>query len=126
MNFIFSDNVRILCLSCNVKKVGKLVRFKQKGQKQASFLQLIYTKSLDTGEVPADWRTANVSPVYKKGLKSAAENYRPISLTSVCCKILEHIIARNIMQHAERKTFYIHYNMDFEKAVHVRYSSLNL
>ena len=63
-------------------------------------IQLIYTKSLDTGEVPADWRTANVSPVYKKGLKSAAENYRPISLTSVCCKILEHIIARN-MQHAE-------------------------
>jgi hypothetical protein len=38
MNFIFNDNVRILCLSCNVKKVGKLVRFRQKGQKQASFL----------------------------------------------------------------------------------------
>jgi hypothetical protein len=38
MNFIFNDDVRILCLSCNVKKVGKLVRFKQKGQKQASFL----------------------------------------------------------------------------------------
>jgi hypothetical protein len=38
MNFIFNDNVRILGLSCNVKKVGKLVRFKQKGQKQASFL----------------------------------------------------------------------------------------
>ena len=64
-------------------------------------LQLIYQKSLDTGEVPKDWRTANVSPVYKKGLKSAAENYRPISLTSVSCKIMEHIIARNIMQHAE-------------------------
>ena len=38
MNFIFNDNVRILCLSYNVKKIGKLVRFKQKGQKQASFL----------------------------------------------------------------------------------------
>ena len=38
MNFIFTDNVRILCLSCNVKKVGKLIRFRQKGQKQASFL----------------------------------------------------------------------------------------
>ena len=38
MNFIFYDNVHILCLSCNVKKVGKLVRFRQKGQKQASFL----------------------------------------------------------------------------------------
>ena len=38
MNFIFNDNVRISCLSCNIKKVGKLVRFKQKGQKQVSFL----------------------------------------------------------------------------------------
>ena len=38
LNFIFNNNVRLLCLSCNVKKVGKLVRFKQKGQKQASFL----------------------------------------------------------------------------------------
>ena len=38
INFIFNYNVRILCLSCNVKKVGKLVKFKQKGQKQASFL----------------------------------------------------------------------------------------
>jgi hypothetical protein len=38
MNFIFNDNVRILCLSCNVKKVGKFVRVKQKGQKQVSFL----------------------------------------------------------------------------------------
>jgi hypothetical protein len=37
-NFTFNDNVHILCLSCNVKKGGKLVRFKQKGQKQASFL----------------------------------------------------------------------------------------
>jgi hypothetical protein len=38
MNFLFTDNVRILCLSCNVKKVWKLVRFRQKGQKQASFI----------------------------------------------------------------------------------------
>ena len=38
MNFMFNDNVLILCLSCNVNKVGKIVRFKQKGKKQASFL----------------------------------------------------------------------------------------
>jgi hypothetical protein len=41
MNFIFNDNVRILCLSCNVKKVRKLVRSKQKGQKQASFINVV-------------------------------------------------------------------------------------
>ena len=38
INFIFNNNARILCLSCNVKKAGNLVRFRQKGQKQASFL----------------------------------------------------------------------------------------
>jgi hypothetical protein len=42
MNFIFNDNVRILCLSCNVKKVGKLFRFKQKGQKQILYLPTMY------------------------------------------------------------------------------------
>ena len=41
MNFTFKHNVRMLCLSCNVKKVGKLVRFRQKGQKQALFLAFI-------------------------------------------------------------------------------------
>ena len=54
-------------------------------------LQLIFQKSLDTGVVPDDWRIANVSPVYKKGQKTLAENYRPISLTPVCCKTMEHI-----------------------------------
>jgi hypothetical protein len=38
MNFIFNDHVRILCLSCNVKKVGKLVRFKQKKLVQINFI----------------------------------------------------------------------------------------
>jgi hypothetical protein len=54
-------------------------------------LQLIFQKSPDTDVVPDDWRIANVSPVYKKGQKSLAENYRPISLTAVCCKAMEHI-----------------------------------
>jgi hypothetical protein len=45
MNFIFKDNVRIWCLSCNVKKVGKLVRFRQKGQKQTQYAQFATIKS---------------------------------------------------------------------------------
>ena len=69
----------------------------------APLLQLIFQKSLLTGNIPDDWRTANVSPVYKKGPKTKAENYRPISLTSICCKIMEHIIASNIMNHGENK-----------------------
>jgi hypothetical protein len=52
--------------------------------------------------VPSDWRNDNVSPVFKKGEKYKAENYRPISLTCICCKLLEHIITSHIMKHADR------------------------
>ena len=64
-------------------------------------LTLIFQKSLDTGEVPTDWRTAHVSPIYKKGSKYNPENYRPISLTCICCKILEHAVVSSIMTHAD-------------------------
>ena len=67
----------------------------------APILLLIYRISLASGEVPADWHTANVAPAFKKGQKYLAENYRPISLTSVCCKMMEHILASNIMSHGE-------------------------
>jgi len=40
---------------------------------------------MDTGTLPADWLKANVSPVFKKGNQIHASNYRPISLTSICC-----------------------------------------
>ena len=65
-------------------------------------LCIIYQKSLNTGEVPTDWRTAHVSPIYKKGSKYNPENYRPISLTCICCKILEHIVVSSIMKHADK------------------------
>ena len=59
--------------------------------------------SLAQGAVPDDWRQANVAPVFKKGEKYDAANYRPVSLTCICCKTLEHIIVSNINKHL--KTF---------------------
>ena len=67
----------------------------------APLLLMIFHKSLATGEVPDDWRTANVTAAFKKGQKYQAENYRPISLTNACCKIMEHVIASQIMNHGE-------------------------
>lgn len=64
-------------------------------------LTLIFKKSLLTGKVPEDWKNAHVSPIYKKGDKTNPENYRPISLTCICCKLLEHIVCSNIMKHAD-------------------------
>ena len=62
-------------------------------------LALIYNESLAQGTVPDDWRQTNVAPVFKKGEKYNAANYRPVSLTCICCKTLEHIIVRNINKH---------------------------
>ena len=62
-------------------------------------LALIYNESLAQGTVPDDWRQANVAPVFKKGEKCNAANYRPVSLTCICCKTLEHIIVSNINKH---------------------------
>ena len=46
-------------------------------------LSVIYQRSWRTGEVPEDWRTTSVSPVFKKGKKEDPGNYRPVSLASV-------------------------------------------
>ena len=49
----------------------------------------LFNQSLYTGELSADWINANVTPIHKKGLRSQASNYRPISLTSQAVKLLE-------------------------------------
>ena len=65
------------------------------------FLQVIFTQSLNEGILPTDWLKANITPIYKKGDRSVPVNYRPISLTSVRCKIMEHIIFHACMSHLE-------------------------
>jgi hypothetical protein len=54
---------------------------------------------LDRGLVPDDWKKANIVPVFKKGEKHMASNCRPVSLTSIACKLLEHIVHSSIMDH---------------------------
>lgn len=61
-----------------------------------------FQASLDQGHLPKAWKDANVVPIYKKGDKSKASNYRPVSLTSVSCKILEHILCSSIMKHLDK------------------------
>ena len=62
-------------------------------------LAIIYRKSLDEGVVPQEWKRAHVTPIFKKGDKSSAGNYRPISLTCILCKIMESLIRDAIIQH---------------------------
>ena len=59
----------------------------------------IYRASLTQSKTPDVWKEAHVTPVFKKGEKYKAVNYRPVSLTCILCKQLEHILASNIMEH---------------------------
>ena len=54
------------------------------------------------GIVPEEWKEAKVVPIYKKGSKTASGNYRPVSLTCICCKMIESLIKDDIMQHLNR------------------------
>ena len=67
-------------------------------------LSRIYQFSLDTGSVPSDWREALIVPLFKKRLKHMASNYRPVSLTAVACKVLEHIVHSSIMRHLDQNS----------------------
>ena len=63
----------------------------------------IYSSSQLTlhGDIPKEWTLASISPLFKKGDRSLACNYRPVSLTCVPCKLLEHIECSNIMAHLD-------------------------
>ncbi len=57
----------------------------------------LYNKSLESGEVPQDWRKAIICPIFKKGDPEDASNYRPVSLTSVLCKIFEQLLKKALL-----------------------------
>ena len=59
----------------------------------------IFQRSLASGKVPQLWKMANITVIHKKGSKEEVSNYRPISLTCIASKLMEHIFKKNIMQH---------------------------
>lgn len=66
-------------------------------------LKLIFERSLYYTEIPQDWKNANVVPIFKGGDKHVTINYRPISLTSLVCKLLERLIKAGISTHLENQ-----------------------
>jgi len=67
---------------------------------------LIFNQSLQSGQVPKDWKLANVTPVYKNGQRNMPNNYWHISLTSQACKILEPIICDHIIEFLSAKSIF--------------------
>ena len=69
-------------------------------------LFLIFKSSLHAGVLPDTWKIANVSPIFKKGNKHVTENYRPISLTSIVCRVMERIIKNAIVKHLDEHSLF--------------------
>ena len=98
--------------ACGPDAIPNIV-LKNCAENLAPALTTIFQLSLNTGLLPEDWTKANVSCVFKKGDKHQASNYRPVSLTTVCCKILEHIVCRHLMYHLEQNNILTNLNHGF-------------
>lgn len=66
----------------------------------AAELATLFQKTLQVRKIPDNWRDASVTPIYKKGNRTDATNYPPISPTSsIICKIVEKLISKALLQH---------------------------
>ena len=78
-------------------------------------LELLFRKSFQTGKIPKKLKAQYITPVFKKGDRSAPENYRPISLTSHICKIFERIIRNKLVEYFESNHLFIDSQHGFRK-----------
>ena len=94
-------------------------------------ITLIMQTSVDDQQVPTDWKTAYICPVFKGGNRQIASNYRPISLTSIVSKTLEHVVASEMWKHIDEHNiissnqhgFRKHYNTTTQ-LLHVTHNAL--
>ena len=62
-------------------------------------LKKLFDKTMSCGKLPAQWKIAEVRPIFKKGSKTSPGNYRPVSLTSVVCKLFEGFVRNALYDH---------------------------
>ena len=100
--------------ACGSDKIPAVL-LKKCAEEISPILTFIFQQTLDKGSVPDDWKIALVTPIFKKGKRSAPENYRPVSLTSICCKINEHIIVSQTISHLEQHNILVDYQHGFRR-----------
>ena len=60
-------------------------------------LYIIFNSSLLSGNIPKIWKKSIITPIFKEGELSNSNNYRPISITCVMCRVLERIISKQLI-----------------------------
>lgn len=92
---------------------GRLL--KELSKEITPILTTIFNASIHQDRIPEQWKEAHITPLFKKGDRGKASNYRPVSLTSICCKLMEHIIHSNIISHLEKNNILSTYQHGFRK-----------
>ena len=91
-----------------------------------TLLKQIFEKSIQEAKVPEIWKTAHVTAIFKSGSRSKAENYRPLSLTSVPGKIVERLIRDEKVNHMQLNNFFFpSHSMDLSQADHAQHNCWN-
>ena len=105
---INESQVKELLNCINIYKSGgpdnihpKLLKTLSCNQNFVEAVSNLFRKCCDGGKIPDVWRTAKVTALHKKGSKCEVQNYRPISLTCILCKIFEKIVRKHVMDHFE-------------------------
>lgn len=100
------EGVRKLLMEINPSKAagpdevaGRVL--KELAEELAPFVTCLFNKSITSSDIPSEWKSQWVSPVYKKGAKSEAANYRPVSLTCILSKLMEHVLCTHIRAHLD-------------------------
>ena len=79
---------------------------KELAEELAYPLKIVFKQSLHESKIQDEWKQAKISAIFKKGNKSMAGNYRPVSLTSVVCKVLEKLLRDHIISHMEKNDLF--------------------
>ena len=100
--------------ACGPDKLPARV-LKEISQTASTWLAFIFQQSFDLNVVPSDWSKALITAVFKKENKSDPSNYRPISLTSICCKVMEHIVLSHMAKHLSSNNILINEQHGFRQ-----------
>ena len=88
---------------------------KELSESLAKPITFLFNKSLSESELPNDWKRAQVSAIFKKGVKTDPNNYRSVSLTSILCKVLEGIIRDSIQNFFDDLNLYTNCQHGFRR-----------
>jgi len=81
----------------------------------ARLLAMLFNRSLESNQIPTIWKCANISPIYKKGRKDKVNNYRPVSLTCILCKVMESIVRDKVVAHFVKNKLFTNKQFGFLK-----------